>query len=84
MLGDDDEDLRRMAVNKLCSLRSKGRGDPIDDDNFEREFIESSSVPTTCSAVRKFLIPKINFKAKSFHEMFNLKVSDIFEPPANQ
>ena len=81
MLGDDDEDLRRMAVNKLCCLRSKGRGDPI-DDNFEREFIDPSSVPTTCTAVRKFLIPKINFKAKSFLEMVNLNVSDIFEPPA--
>ena len=79
---DDDEDLRRMAFNKLCSLRSKGRGDPIDDDNLEREFIDPSSVPTTCTAVRKFLIPKINFKAKSFHEMVDLNVSDIFEPPA--
>ena len=35
MLGGDDEDLRRIAVNKLCSLRLKGPSYPIEDNNFE-------------------------------------------------
>ena len=66
MLGDDDEDLRKMTVNKLCSLRSKGPSYPIEIYNFEEGFIEPSSVSTECTAIRKFLISKINFTAKSF------------------
>ena len=44
MLGDDDEDLRRMAVNMLCSLPLKGPSYLIKNDNLEGELIEPSSV----------------------------------------
>ena len=82
MLGDDDDNLQKMAVNKLCSLRFKGPSHPIKNDNCEEGFIEPSSVGTECTAIQKFLIPKINFKANSFHKMVNLNVPDIHEPQA--
>ena len=79
MLGDDDKDLWRIAVNKSCSLRSKRPRHPIENNNFE-ELIEPSSVSTKCTASPKFLITKINFRAKSFHKMVNLNLSVIHEP----
>ena len=33
MLGDDNEDIQRMAINKLCSLQLKGPSHPIENDN---------------------------------------------------
>ena len=60
MLVDDDEDLRRMAINNLCSQQSKGPSYPNKNNNFEG-FIEPSSVLTECTAIRKILISKINF-----------------------
>jgi len=80
MLGDDDEDLLRMAVNKLCSLRSKGPTYPIENDKFEGGFTEPSPVSTERTAIRKILIPKINFTAKPFHVVVKLNLPDIHEP----
>ena len=48
---DEDEDLQRMAVNKLCSLRSKAPSYAIENDNFEAGSIEPSSVSTECTAI---------------------------------
>ena len=84
MLGDEDKDLQRMAVNKLYSLRLKGPNYPNENDNFEGGFAEPSLVSTECTATRKFSIPKINFRAKSFHKMVNLNLPDIHEPPATK
>ena len=83
LLGDDDEDLRRTAVNKLCSLRLKEPSYPIENDNHEERFIEPRLVSTECTAVQKFFIPKINLRAKSFHKM-NLNLLDKHEPPATK
>ena len=58
MRGDDDGDLQRMAVNKLCSLWLKGPRHPIGNDNFEGGSIEPSSVSTECTAIRKLLYQK--------------------------
>ena len=84
MFGDDDEDLRRMAVNKLRSLRLKGPSYPIENDNFEEGFIEPSSVSTECTAIQKIFIPKINFRVKSFHKMVDLNLPDIHKPPTTK
>lgn len=43
---------------------------------------ESASREPT--AIRKFLIPKINFRAKSYHKMTNLNLPESTEPPAIQ
>ena len=58
MLGDDDEDVWRMVVNKLCSLQLKRPSYPIDNDNFEGGFIDPGSVLTECTAIEKFLYQK--------------------------
>ena len=39
MLGNDDEDLQRMAVNKLCSLQLKGPSYPIENDNLKEDLL---------------------------------------------
>ena len=84
VFGDNDEDLWRMAVNKLCSLRLKGPNYSIENDNFEGGFIEPSSLSTECTAIQKIFIPKINFKAKSFHKMVNSHFPDLHESPTTK
>ena len=84
MLGDDDECLQRIAVNKLCSLQLKGPSYSIVNGNFERGFIEPSLVSKECTITEKFFMPKINFRAKSFHKMVNLNLSDKQNPPATK
>ena len=83
MLGGDDEDLPRTAVNKLCSLRLKGPSYPIEDNNFEGRFIEPRTVLTECTAIRKFLYQKSTLE-QSFHKMVNLNPPDIHEPPVTK
>ena len=84
MLGDDDEDLRKMTVKKLFSVRLKGPRYPIENDDFEGGCIEPSLALTECTAIQTFFIPKINFRAKPFHKMVNLNLPDILEPPATK
>ena len=84
MLGDDNEDLRRLAVNKIFAIRSKIPNVVIENDNFEGGFIKPVGVFDDSSTIRKFLIPKINFMAKSYHKMVNMNLPDITEPPATR
>ena len=84
MLGDDNEDLRRLAVNKIFAIRSKIPNVVIENDNFEGGFIKPVGVFDDSSTIQKFLIPKINFMAKSYHKMVNMNLPDITEPPATR
>ena len=58
MLEDDNEDLRRLAVNKIFAIRSKIPNVVIENDNFEGGFIKPVGVFDDSSTIRKFLIPK--------------------------
>ena len=78
MLANEDEEVRRKAVNKVLNLK-----DLIEDlhgeDNFVGGMAESdddneadvreSNYPSMNEDVRVFLKPKINFKAKFYHNM---------------
>ena len=59
MLGDEDEDLRKMAINKLCCLRLKGPSYRNENDNIEEGFIEQSSISTKYHSYLKIFYTKI-------------------------
>ena len=87
MLGDDDDDVRRIAVNKILNIRGALPGFEVDDDfvggeaeieDDEEDFIEPVVVT---SNVRRFCVPIINLEAKSYHRLINLNSQDVTEPP---
>ena len=84
MPDDDEQSLRRIAVDKTGGLRKNETSFPIDNDYFEGRFIGPTSTTAESTVVRKFSIPKFNFRAKSCHKMINLNLPDIYEPPATQ
>ena len=66
-----------MAVNEICAHRSKKLNARTVNDNFE-DLIQEAVVSQDSPPVRIFLILKINFLTKSFHELFiEIKSSTI-------
>lgn len=91
MLGDEDEDTRRIAVNKIHALRGNTITSAVifDSDNFDggaleqsdSEEDEQSDTPASTATVRKFMIPKLNFGAKCYYKLVNMNVLELTEPP---
>ena len=71
MLADEDETIRRTAVNKILQIREALK------QNMPETFSSASS-----NEIRKFEIPQIDFDARSYHSMINLNQSNLSEPPA--
>ena len=69
MLGDEDINLRRIAVNMIVNFRSKAR--------------EAAAKGETSRAncLRKFQIPKIYPTAKAINKFIELNVDTLLEPP---
>ena len=70
MLGDDDEEIRRLAVNKIQGLRGKSLQHSIPNDNFREGYVENyqnTEDAVSKSNIRIFQVPIINFNARSFH-----------------
>ena len=85
MLGDDDEEIRRLAVNKIQGLRGKSLQHSIPNDNFRRGYVENcqnTEDAVSKSNIRIFQVPIINFNARSFHQMVNLNGKEVNQPPA--
>ena len=66
MLGDDDEEIRKLAVNKIQSLQGKSLQHSIPNGNFRGGNVENCQ--NTKDAVSKsnitiFQVPIINFNA---------------------
>lgn len=87
MLGDGDESVRRLAVNKILSIR--GEMDPylIKNDEFDSESHNLSKTDeelddASSSKIRRFRIPKINPNAKAYYQLSSLNVQEMQEPPA--
>ena len=85
MLGDDDEEIRRLAVNKIQGLRGKSLQHSIPNDNFRGGYVENCQ--NTKDAISKsnitiFQVSIINFNARSFHQMVNLNGREVNQPPA--
>ena len=80
MLGDDDEEIRRLAVSKIQGLQGKSLQHSIPNDNFRGGYVENCQ--NTEDAVSKiniriFQVPIINFNARSFHQMVNLNGREV-------
>ena len=90
MLGDSDENTRRIAVNKILSLRGKLPAFHIPHSFDGNSFVEQdddhvSDDEATASSemlVRKFKVPVINKDAKVYYNMINLNNPEIEQPPA--
>ena len=86
MLADEDDDARRIAVNKIMSMRGRLPDFRVDDD-FEGGSIElddEDDQPTgerENQDVRKFCVPKINVEAKVYG---NLNDPGVTEPPVTK
>ena len=74
MLGDADENARRIAVNKVLSIRGKLPSFHIPHSFDGNLFVEQddddvSDDEGTASTVRKFKVPVINKDAKVYYNM---------------
>ena len=87
MLGDDDDDVRRIAVNKILNIRGRLPGFQIDDD-FEGGSVEEDEQPAEStknqSVGRRFCVAKINLEANVYYRMVNLNRQDVTEPPVTK
>ena len=87
MLGDDDDDVRRIAVNKILNIRGRLPGFQIDDD-FEGGSVEEDEQPAEStknqSVGRRFCVPKINLEANVYYRMVNLNSQDVTKPPVTK
>ena len=75
MLAEDDENIRRRAVDMILELRSEASATP----DMESSTLKSSRK----DVVRQFKVPKINVEATRFYELTNLdSIKDISQQPA--
>lgn len=88
MLADENEEVRRIAVNKILVIRGaiNCEIEQLEIGNYEEGHVEISdeeeNTERTGNSVRRFLVPKLNFKAKEYFKLVNMNGSDILEPPA--
>jgi len=69
MLAEDDENIRRKAVDKILELRSEASATAD---------MESSTVESSREDIRQFKVSKINVEATHFYEFTNLDSIRIF------
>ena len=75
MLAEDDENIRRRAVDKILEFCSEASA----TTDMESSTLESSRK----DVVWQFKVPKINVEATHFYELTNLdSIKDISQPPA--
>ena len=76
MLGDNDEEIRMLGVNKVLSIRQKlSTGALSNIDAITESVNEEHSSESTCdtsATVRSFDLPTINLAATSFDKMVDL------------
>jgi len=73
MLADEDESVRRVAVNKIKAVRQESTKSPTTSS--------STKVQQKPTSVRKFRVPSINEKAKSYQNLVSIDKTK-YQPPA--
>ena len=86
MLGDSNEDIRRLGVNKVLSMRGKLPPFNIPNGNFKGGYVDSKNEEDVSEAqenvhVRQFHVPALNLRAKSYHNLVDLNCCHQ-QPPA--
>ena len=71
MLADADEDVRRIAVNKVLYLKGPLNDGAVESDD-DNENVSESDYPPMKKDVRVFVKPKIDFKGKYYHKMTSI------------
>ena len=78
MLGSEDEEIRRLGVNKVLSFRKEI---PRYNINPDYENGRTQEEIETQSGIRKFQVPKININADVFYRMVDVDDISVQEPP---
>ena len=78
MLGSEDEEIRRLGVNKVLSFRKEI---PRYNINPDYENGRTQEEIETQSNIRKFQVPKININADVFYRMVDVDDVSVQEPP---
>ena len=84
MLCDKDENVRRIAVNKIQCINRNNHHQSQFMEHEDCEASSSQSNNNSTTAVRKFILPELNVKAKAYHQLVNLDSMDFEQPPAVQ
>jgi len=81
-LSDDDENVRRLAANKILSVRGKLSGFEVHIEtckDFSGGYIvqsddeeEAKKDDTVDAEIRWFYVPQINLKAKAYYQLIHL------------
>ena len=85
MLGDDDKEIRRLAVNKIQALRGKSLQHTIANGNFEGDYTknyQNTEDAVNVSSIRVFEVPIINVNGRSFYQIVDLNGREVKKPPA--
>jgi len=94
MLGDSNLEIRKLAINNIKVLRSEKRvarpmvedylAQPDDEEDDCVKDIQQTieAEPLTSANVRQFLVPKLDFNAKSYYQLVPLDQLRMCEPPA--
>ena len=82
MLGDSDEKVRRLAVNKINSFRGKSVDYHIPNEDFVGGYLFKDAGKGDHNDIRRFCLPKINLEAKTYYTLVNLKGQELIQPPA--
>ena len=82
MLGDDDEKIRRLAVNKIQALQRKSLQHTIPNGNFKGGYIKdyrNTEGAVNVSSIKVFEVP---VNARFFHQIVNLNGRKVKQLPA--
>ena len=82
MLCDENESVHRIDVNKIQDIRRNSHYQCQIINYQDSEASLSQSNDGSRVAVRKFIFPKLNVKAKAYYQLVNLYSIDFEQPPA--
>ena len=87
MFGDDDDGVHHLAVNKILSIRGVTGVYNISREDFNDELQDSFDEDishTTGNTIRRFIMPKISIRAKTYYQLCSFNLEDRHEPTALQ
>ena len=82
MLCDKNENFCRIDVNKIQCIRRNSHYQCLIIKYQDSEASSSQSNESSKVAVRKFILTKLNVKAKAYYQLVNLYSIEFEQPPA--
>ena len=82
MLSDTNSDVKKAAVRRIQCLRAIMEPANQPKINVQKSQDKNYSSDTIATPnIRNFLLPQVNFQARSYHEMTNINTPNITGPP---